>query len=105
MSMWGWILLASAVAWLTKFAGYLVPARWLQGPRMARVAVLLTIGLLAALTAGNAFAAAGGLALDARAGALLAAARARGCPRDQPSASAAATNGGSTCAALWMAAL
>ncbi len=79
MSMWGWILLASAVAWLTKLAGYLVPARWLQGPRMARVAALLTIGLLAALAASNAFASADGLALDARAGALLAAALALAC--------------------------
>ena len=79
MSMWGWILLASAVAWLTKLAGYLVPARWLQGSRMVRVAALLTIGLLAALTASNAFASSGGLALDARAGALLAAALALAC--------------------------
>ena len=80
MSMWGWILLACAAAWLTKLAGYLVPARWLQGPRMERVAVLVTVGLLAALTASNAFAsAAGGLAVDARAGALLAAALALAC--------------------------
>lgn len=74
MSLWGWLLLASAAAYATKLAGYLVPPRWLEDPRMTRVAGTLTIGLLASLTAINAFGAGQGLALDARAGALLAAA-------------------------------
>lgn len=74
MTLWGWILLASAAAYATKLAGYLVPSRWLESARMTRVAGTLTIGLLAALTAVNAFAAERALALDARALALAAAA-------------------------------
>jgi uncharacterized membrane protein len=74
LSMWGWILLASFVAYATKLAGYLVPPRVLEGERMTRIAGTLTIGLLASLTAINALSAGQSLALDARAGALVAAA-------------------------------
>ena len=74
MSLWSWILLASAVAYTTKFSGYLIPARWLENERMTRVAGTLTIGLLASLTAINAFSAGQTLAFDARIGALIAAA-------------------------------
>lgn len=74
MSLWEWILLASAVAYATKLSGYLVPARWLENDRMTHVAGMLTVGLLASLTAMNAFSTGQSLALDARAGALLAAA-------------------------------
>ncbi len=74
MMLWGWILLGCAAAWAIKFAGYLVPVRWLQSPRMSRVAGCLTIGLLASLTAMNTVSAGAGLALDARLGALIAAA-------------------------------
>jgi uncharacterized membrane protein len=78
-TMWSWILLASAVAYLTKLSGYLVPSRWLQNAHMARIAGVLTIGLLASLTAVNTFSAGAALALDARLGALLAAAVALLC--------------------------
>lgn len=74
MTLWDWILLGCAAAWAIKFAGYLVPVRWLQSPRMSRVAGCLTIGLLASLTAMNTVSAGAGLALDARLGALIAAA-------------------------------
>ncbi len=70
---WEWLLLACAVAFLTKLAGYLVPARWLQGPRMVRVTGAVTIGLLASLVVVNTFAGGQQLVLDARAGALAAA--------------------------------
>ncbi|MEN1940432.1 AzlD domain-containing protein [Luteimonas sp. MJ174] len=73
MSLWGSILLASAAAYATKLAGYLVPPRWLENDRMTRVAGTLTIGLLASLTAMNAFSAGQAWALDARIGALVAA--------------------------------
>lgn len=76
MSLWTWILLASAVAYATKLVGYLVPARVLENPHMTRIAGTLTIGLLASLTAMNAFSAGQTLTLDARVGALLAAAMA-----------------------------
>ena len=72
MSMWAWILLASLAAYATKLSGYLVPARWLESPRMTRVAGTLTIGLLASLTAMNTFSAGQGLVVDARVLALLA---------------------------------
>lgn len=71
MSIWAWILLASAVAYATKLAGYLVPSRLLENPHMTRVAGTLTIGLLASLTAMNAFSAGQSLAVDARAGSLI----------------------------------
>jgi len=71
---WYWLLLACAVAWLTKFSGYLVPLRWLQSTRMNHVAAALTVGLLAALTTINTVASGQGVALDARIGALLVAA-------------------------------
>lgn len=74
MSLWGWIVLASVVAYATKLSGYLVPARWLEDERMTHVAGTLTIGLLASLTTMNAFSTGQTLAIDARAGALIAAA-------------------------------
>ncbi|MBG6191146.1 putative membrane protein [Arthrobacter sp. CAN_A212] len=74
MNLWLWILLACVLAFLTKLAGYLVPARWMDNPRMNRVAGTLTIGLLASLTAVNTFASGQELALDARIVALAAAA-------------------------------
>lgn len=74
MSMWLWILIAAAVAYLTKLAGYLVPAKVLDNPRMSRVAGTLTIGLLASLTVVNAAGSGTTVVLDARMGALVAAA-------------------------------
>ena len=74
MTLWAWIVLGCIAAWAIKFAGYLVPVRWLQSPRMNRVAGCLTIGLLASLTAMKTVWAGQGLAFDARIGALLAAA-------------------------------
>ena len=74
MTLWTAILLASAAAYLTKWAGYAVPARWLQHPRMARVAGAITVALLAALTVMNTFASGTQLAIDARLAALVVAA-------------------------------
>ena len=71
MGTWTWLLLASGVAFATKFSGYLLPPRWLAGPRMARMAGVLTVGLLAALVAVNTAADGMRVVLDARAGALL----------------------------------
>ncbi|MFP5316263.1 MAG: AzlD domain-containing protein [Actinomycetes bacterium] len=74
MNLWIWILAACAISYLTKLAGYLVPARLMEDPRMTRVAGTLTIGLLASLTAVNTFSSGQSLALDARLAALAAAA-------------------------------
>lgn len=74
MTLWGYILLACAVTYLTKLAGYAIPARWLQNPRMTRVAGAMTVALLAALTVMNTVASGAALVLDARLAALAAAA-------------------------------
>lgn len=73
MTTWEWLLAACAAAYATKLAGYLVPPRWLRHERAIRVAGTLTVGLLASLTALSAFATGTRLAVDARAGALVAA--------------------------------
>jgi len=54
--------------------GYLVPATLLKNPRTSRIAGTMTIGLLASLTVVNAAASGQALLLDARLGALAAAA-------------------------------
>ena len=74
MTLWGFILLACAATYLTKLAGYAVPARWLQNPRMTRVAGAITVALLASLTVMNTFAAGTALVIDARLASLAAAA-------------------------------
>ena len=74
MTLWGYILLACAATYLTKLAGYAIPARWLQNPRITRVAGAMTVALLAALTVMNTVASGTALVLDARLAALAAAA-------------------------------
>lgn len=68
---WTWLLLACVVAFATKLSGYLVPARWLEGPRVRAVSAAATIGLLASLVVVNTVADGARLAVDARLGALL----------------------------------
>ena len=74
MNLWFWLLLACLLAYGWKIVGYFVPARFLENPRMSRVAGTMTIGLLASLTVVNAAASGPSLAADARLGALAAAA-------------------------------
>ena len=74
MTLWGFILLACAATYLTKLAGYAVSARWLQNPRMTRVAGAIAVALLASLTVMNTFAAGTALVIDARLASLAAAA-------------------------------
>ena len=74
MSVWVWILVACAAAFVTKLLGYLVPRKWLANARIARIAGTLTIGLLASLTVANTVATGQELVVDARLGALVAAA-------------------------------
>ncbi|MCI5825832.1 MAG: AzlD domain-containing protein [Arcanobacterium sp.] len=68
--MWGWILAACAVAFATKYLGFLVPEKLLERPAVARTANFVTIGLLASLIATNAFSAGQGVTIDARTAAL-----------------------------------
>lgn len=73
MSLWGWIIVASLIAFATKLVGYLLPRRWLESDRFQHLSKAMTIGLLAALVASNAFASGQALSLDARVLALAAA--------------------------------
>jgi hypothetical protein len=74
MSLWTWLLLSCLLAYAWKLVGYLVPATLLKNPRTSRIAGTMTIGLLASLTVVNAAASGQALLLDARLGALAAAA-------------------------------
>lgn len=74
MNLWLWLLLACVLAYAWKLVGYLLPASLLQNARMSRIAGTMTIGLLASLTIVNTLASGQALVLDARLGALAAAA-------------------------------
>ena len=74
MTMWTAILIASIVCVGLKTLGYLIPPRWLEAPRPARTADLLTVALLAALVAVQTLAAGQAIVVDARVPAILVAA-------------------------------
>lgn len=74
MSLWGWILVAALIAYVTKLMGHLVPATWLESPWVLRLSSTVTVGLLAALVVTNTFVSGTAVALDARVVALAAAA-------------------------------
>lgn len=74
MNLWIWVLVACLLSFATKLLGYLVPAKLMKNRRMSSVAGALTIGLLAALTVVNTVASDQTVVLDARLGALAAAA-------------------------------
>ncbi|MFC8504167.1 AzlD domain-containing protein [Pedococcus sp. NPDC057267] len=68
MSTWTAVLLGCALAYLLKVLGHVVPVRWLEGERTARVTSALPIALLAALVAVQTFTnTRGDLTVDARA--------------------------------------
>lgn len=64
--LWVAIVAAGAVSWLTKATGHLVPQRWLEHPRVHRIATYMTVALLFALFAVQAFTAGRSLVIDAR---------------------------------------
>lgn len=74
MSLWLWVLLACAAAYTIKLIGYLVPGSWLDHPLVTKISGMMTVALLAALVAMNTFSGDGGISVDARLGALAAAA-------------------------------
>jgi hypothetical protein len=71
--MWPAVLVASALAFLTKWAGHLLPEEVLDRPLVRRSAALLPIALLAALTAVQTFWSPAGFTVDARAAGVAAA--------------------------------
>lgn len=74
MTMWNAILLASIVCVALKTLGYLIPTRWLEAPRPARISDLLTVALLAALVAVQTLGDGQAVVVDARVPAVLVAA-------------------------------
>lgn len=66
MNTWLIILIACAIAYALKLAGYFIPAGVLERPRVARTAELMTVGLLAALVATQTFTIGTELVIDAR---------------------------------------
>ncbi|MEV7611339.1 AzlD domain-containing protein [Streptomyces sp. NPDC089799] len=70
-----WIAIGATVAgcYLLKLAGLLVPAGVLERPLVQRLAALLPVALLAALTAQQTFSTGSALVVDARAAGLAAA--------------------------------
>lgn len=71
MSLWNAVLLASAICVAVKAVGYAVPGHWLEAPRPARVADLLTVALLAALVAVQTLGVGQAIVVDARLPAVL----------------------------------
>lgn len=66
MTLWNAVLLASIICVALKAVGYLLPARWLEAPRPARIADLLTVALLSALVVVQTLAAGPTIVIDAR---------------------------------------
>ena len=73
-ALWGAVLLASLTCLALKVAGHALPEHWLAEPRVARVAGLVTVALLAALVAVQTATTGSALVLDARLAALAVAA-------------------------------
>jgi branched-subunit amino acid transport protein AzlD len=74
LTVWIAIVATALGCYLVKLAGLLVPAGTLERPLVRRLAALLPVALLAALTAQQTFADGHALVLDARAAGLAAAA-------------------------------
>lgn len=74
MTMWTAVLLAAVICVALKALGYLVPPSWLEAPRPARIADLLTVALLAALVAVQTLGDGQAVVVDARVPAVLVAA-------------------------------
>ena len=68
--MWWWILAACALAFATKFVGFLLPRSLLERQSVLRVTAAMTVGLLASLIATNGFSTGALVVFDARAAAL-----------------------------------
>lgn len=67
MTLWTTVLLASALGFALKLAGYLVPQRTLDHPVLSRMSAMLPVSLLSALLAVQTFTGQdGALTLDAR---------------------------------------
>jgi len=66
-SLWFVVLATSALAFVIKLLGHMVPERWLANPRLQRINSLVPISLLSALVIAEGFVAKTHVALDHRA--------------------------------------
>lgn len=66
--VWVWVAIVAAglLAWLTKLLGHVVPERIVENPRVHRIAAYVTVTLLMALAAVQAFTSGGHLVADSR---------------------------------------
>lgn len=71
---WVAVLAGAAVCYAIKLLGHRVPEHWLAQPRVARIAGLVTVALLAALVAVNTLTDGARVVLDARVAAIAVAA-------------------------------
>ena len=74
MSLWVGIFLGAAAVFLWKIIGYFVPHTLLDNPKVSRIAGLLTVALLSALTGVQLLTSGSEIKFDARIPALLVAA-------------------------------
>ncbi|MFF8599555.1 AzlD domain-containing protein [Streptomyces sp. NPDC015232] len=74
MNVWIAVALTAGGCYLVKLLGLLVPADTLERPLVRRLAALVPVALLAALTAQQTFSSGGAVTVDARAAGLAAAA-------------------------------
>lgn len=72
--LWGAVVIAGLVCLALKLAGHVLPEHWLARPRVARVAALVTVALLAALVAVQSATRGSAVVVDARLPALVVAA-------------------------------
>ncbi len=72
--IWAGVLGTALGCYLLKLAGVSLPGRWLESPTVRRVATMLPVAMLAALTAVQAFASGRAVVVDARAAGLAVAA-------------------------------
>ncbi|HEY3436075.1 MAG TPA: AzlD domain-containing protein [Actinotalea sp.] len=63
---WVAVVAGAVVCFVTKLAGHRVPEHWLAQPRVARIAGLVTVALLAALVAVQTFTTGADVTVDAR---------------------------------------
>ena len=66
LALWLAVVAGGLAVFAIKLVGHLVPEHWLAHPRVARVASLVTVALLAALVAVNTFTSGAAVVVDAR---------------------------------------
>jgi hypothetical protein len=66
MTLWVGLIVASLIVWAVKNAGYVIPQRVVESALISRIALLVTVALLASLVASQGLQNGGLLVVDAR---------------------------------------